>query len=657
MLLGVCLLWGAFVVGANPLPLNDFVKFGDYFDLQLSPDGAHMLARYRTNNRVVLVVVRTSDGQVVSGITPNNNDVLHSATWVSNERYVYEFAEKQIYNEAPIPQGSLYASNIDGSLSRLLYGYQASDAGTGSRISYRDDDRASQEVLSILEDDPDNILIIEYPWSKDGKYWYDNRTKQPDISRLNIYTGRKKKIETLPYGRLSALASGSGEVNFIAWWDQENVSHAAYRKTPDQPWRSLKEAFDISTNAVPFAISNDGTKAYFKDIVGKNALQTLFELNVNTGKYKQLIDEMQTDIADWIYDAKTNTPVIALSFPDKHQYHYIEQESQTVIIHKMLAAAFEGQEVLIVGTSKDGNAILFNVKSDTNPGEYYMFDVKNKDAKFLWANRSWINPQLMNPMTPIKFVANDGVQIGGYLTLPKVSKQNSNLPLVVVLHGGPRSRDYWGFDNEVQMLANNGYAVLQVNYRGSEGYGDVFTDLGNHQWGANVINDVLQATHWAIKNAPINQNKICIYGGSFGGYAALMAAVREPKLYQCAIGYAGVYDLNYVFSESDISGNWGGKAYLEEALGHDKAQLNEFSPINHASEIEAAVLLIHGEKDRRVPVINAEKMHEALSALNKDVTMMSFGMSAHGVYEEKSRLQLYEGLIQFINKHLEPNKK
>jgi len=653
LLLGL-MFWMTFGICAQPLPLNDFVKFGDYLDIQISPDGKHLLARLRTDNRVVLVVIRALDGEIVGGVTPNNNDIIHTANWVNNERFVYEFAEKQTYLDAPIPQGELFASNIDGKLGKVLYGFRASDEKVGSRISSAENTRASQDILSILEDDDDHILIIEYPWSKDGQWWYDNRTKQPDISKLNVYTGRKKKLETLPYGRSSAVADKNGEVKFMRWKDEQNVSHAAYRANAEQAWQSLAEAFNITENLIPFALSNDGNFAYFVGNNGDKAIQTVFELNLNTKAYKTIFDGMQADISQWVLDAKTNAPVLGVSYPNKHQYHYTDVASQTAEVHKMLAEAFDGQEVIIEGSSKDGNYSLFSVRSDINPGEYYVFDYKNKDAKFLWANRSWIDPQQMHKMQTIQFTASDGVTINGYLTQPANPKSQTKTPLVVVLHGGPRARDYWGYDNEVQMLANNGFAVLQVNFRGSDGYGDDFVNMGNKLWGSRVIEDVLEGTQWAIDNASVDGQKISVYGGSVGGYAALMATARKPQMYKCAIGYAGVYDLNYMFTESDISDNWGGPAYLEEALGHDKQQLNEFSPINHADKISAAVMLIHGEKDRRVPIVNAQKMAEKLKALGKNVSTLSFGLSAHGVYEEKSRLKLYEDLIKFLNKHIAP---
>jgi dipeptidyl aminopeptidase/acylaminoacyl peptidase len=640
-------------LGAETIPLDDFIKHGDYLDIEMSPDGKHLLARLRAKNRVILVVMQSSDGQIVGGVKPNNNDEIHTALWVNNNRFVYELAEKQTYLDAPIPQGELYASNIDGTGADLLYGYRASDAKMNSRIATKENTRSSQDVLSIMEEDEDNILIIEYPWSKDGQYWYDNRTKHPIISKLNILTGRKKKLETLPHGGATALASKKGEVNFISWYDEQNVSHSAYRNNVEQDWIPLESAFDIDIKLIPIALSSDASKAYLSGKVDESEVRTLFELELSTGKYKQLFSDMQADISDWIYDTETDAPVVAISYPDKFQYHYNKVESQTVATHKMLAEAFSGQEVMIKDSSQDGNILLIRVKSDVNPGEYYLFDVKNKDANFLWANRSWIDPRQMQQTQTMHFTARDEQALNGYLTLPIANKDNSKPPMVVLLHGGPhQARDYWEFNSEVQMLANRGYAVLQVNFRGSAGYGDKFVRQGFHQWGGKVIEDIIDATQTVIASGQVDGQKVCVYGASFGGYAALMSAVRAPELYQCAIGYAGIYDLGTMFSESDIPDSWGGKAYLEDALGHDAKLLSDYSPINHVDSLRADVMLIHGEKDNRVPFVNAEKMQTALKARGKTVASLNFGQSAHGVFDEKDRLKLYAGVLAFLDKHI-----
>jgi dipeptidyl aminopeptidase/acylaminoacyl peptidase len=225
--------------------------------------------------------------------------------------------------------------------------------------------------------------------------------------------------------------------------------------------------------------------------------------------------------------------------------------------------------------------------------------------------------------------------------------------MVVMIHGGPHGvRDYWEFDGEVQLFASRGYAVLQVNYRGSGGYGDKFEKAGYLQWGGKMIQDIIDGTRHVVETYSIDENRMCLYGASYGGYAALMTAVRAPNTYKCTIGYVGLYDLNYFYTESDVMDLMGGEAYLNKVIGTDKQQLNEYSPVNHADKIKANVMLIHGEKDSRVPVINAEAMLKRLQSKGKKVPYLNFSNSGHGVYDEQGRDTLYKGVLEFLDKNM-----
>jgi dipeptidyl aminopeptidase/acylaminoacyl peptidase len=237
--------------------------------------------------------------------------------------------------------------------------------------------------------------------------------------------------------------------------------------------------------------------------------------------------------------------------------------------------------------------------------------------------------------------------------LPTNLAANKKAPMVVMIHGGPHYvRGYWTFDGEVQLLASRGYAVLQINYRGSGGYGDKFQQAGYLQWGGKMIQDIIDGTQYVINSYPIDENRMCLYGASYGGYAALMAAVRAPDTYNCTIGYVGIYDLNYAYTESDTMQAMGGEAYLNRVIGTNKEQLNEFSPVNHADKIKANVMLIHGEKDSRVPVINAETMLKKFESAGKKVPYLNFSNSGHGVYDEEGRNILYNGVLEFLDKNI-----
>ena len=219
-------------------------------------------------------------------------------------------------------------------------------------------------------------------------------------------------------------------------------------------------------------------------------------------------------------------------------------------VRASLMRAFPGSNVRITSTTADGSLAIVFVDSDVNPGDYYLFDTKTMRAEFLRATRTWIDPRQMRPRKPIEVTARDGVKLHGYLTQPAGTGPQ---PLVVLPHGGPHGiRDTWEFDWEAQLLASRGYAVLQINFRGSAGYGMDFETAGYRQWGAGMQDDVTDATRWAIEQKVTEPNRICIFGGSYGAFAALMGAAREPDLYRCAVGYAGIYDLELMLSSADI---------------------------------------------------------------------------------------------------------
>ncbi|SHF81500.1 Dipeptidyl aminopeptidase/acylaminoacyl peptidase [Marisediminitalea aggregata] len=643
------------IYASQELPLEYFIKHGDYLNLKLSPDGKHIAARVRHDGRVFLAILDSDTMEMVGGVKPFNNDIIHHVSWVNNERLVYEYAEKQSYIDSPVPTGELFAVNLDGSKNEMLYGYRASDKSTRSRISSKENAKASQKVLSLLENDDEHILIIEYPWTMRGNVYYDDRVKQPIISKLNIHTGRKRKIDTLPHGSSRALATKNGQVKFMTWTDEKGDLHSAFRDNNDAPWTPLGEAFEQAQGLTPLGLSEDSKSLYLSGRYSEEGIHTLYSLDLQSGEYTRIFGDHKTDIESVILDGN-GMPAVGITYPDKSAYEYAAANSRIKTIHKKLTQAFEGQTVNITSSTKDRKTLLVHVSSDINPGEYYLFDSDSLNARFVWANSSWIDPRTLQPMHPIAVPTEDGETLHGYLTLPPAGQSKSaKPPLVVLIHGGPHqpgTRDFWRYDAETQLLANRGFAVLRVNFRGSDGYGTRFERLGYREWGGAMIKDINDAVRWTASQGLVDSQRICAYGASYGGYAALMSVVRAPDLYRCTIGYVGVYDLQYMYSESDIPNSWGGRTYLKRVLGTDAQQLKEYSPIHHVNDIKAKVMLIHGSKDKRVPEINSEVLAEKLEQANNPAEYLQYAQAGHGVFDEENRQELYQGLLDFLNEHL-----
>jgi len=649
----LCFLFLSIKPALSSLPLDDFVKHGDYLDLKLSPDGKHLAARVRADNRVFMVILETNSMKPVGGLKPDKRDIIHSVNWVSNERVVFEYAEKTHNFDQPIPTGELYAANIDNSHRLMIYGYRAGDAKVGSRISNREDNFATQEILSYLEHDKKHILIIEYPWSKEGNTYYDARKREPIISKLNVFNGKKRKVEVLPHPGAVAFANRKGEVKFMSWRTKEGDYFSGYRQNSDAPWQDLGTALGISDSLSPVKLSKNGQQLILLGRPPETGILTYYQYDFGSATLTTLFTGHKTDIESYTSN-EAGVPAVALTFPGASEYVYSSVESRTVDIHKMLAEAFAGQTAMISSRSADGSKLLVHVSSDINPGEYYLFQRDTLKAKFLWANASWIDPRTLSKMMPVQFNTDDDVTLNGYLTLPKHTTAKKP-PLVVMIHGGPHqpgTRDYWEYNPEVQLMANEGYAVLQVNYRGSYGYGDEFRKKGYREWGGKMIDDITFAANWAIDKGYVDGNSVCVYGASYGGYAALMSAVKAPDLYKCAIGYVGIYDLNFMFTESDIPNSWGGKEYLQRVLGNDPQQLRAFSPLYHVDKIKANVMLIHGSKDTRVPEVNSEALYNALKKQGKTPLYLKYKQAGHGVYDEQNRKELYQGLLNFLARNI-----
>lgn len=271
------------------------------------------------------------------------------------------------------------------------------------------------------------------------------------------------------------------------------------------------------------------------------------------------------------------------------------------------------------------------------------------------SRRDWFDPERTATVQPIALQARDGVPLHGYLTLPRTGAAN-NLPMVVMPHGGPfEIFDSWQFDDDAQLLAQAGYAVLQINFRGSGNYGRAFQHAGARQWGGTMQNDVTDATRWAVTQGYADARKICIFGASYGAYAALMGAAKEPGLYACAAGYVGVYDLPMMFTSGDIQKRGSGENYLKQWLG-DPVTLAARSPVHLAKQIKVPVFLAAGGEDERAPIQHSKRMEAALRQAGTPVETLYYDTEGHGFYTEPHRRAFYTQLLTFLAKSLDGAK-
>lgn len=624
-----------------------FVKKGDYLDVKISPDGSALAARVRQGEDMLLMFVDIASGKPSGAVKASNGDIVYNYHWVNDERVVYQFAKKIASSDAPVSYG-MWAINKDNTRRKQIYGYGVDKGKTGTRLNNKKHVKAAVEFISPLVGDNKNVLIVEHPLSAVGKYLYDMRNIAPSIAKLNVYTGKRYKLETLPTPGADPVASLDGALKVYTHEKKNTDLEVYFRNSSDEMWEqaNLPPGY---LDPMVVGVNETGDEVYIRAQDPQSGYRTVYTWTPKDGEIVPIFETNDGDVDDFIVDPVSRTPVVAIHEPNMPSYQYSSHPFAKN--HKMLVKAFKGQRVNFSDFSFDGRYVVAYVSADVNPGEYYLFDTKTKKADFLMAARSWIDPNTMKPMKTLELESRDGTPLTAYLTM--ASMENKEAPLVVVPHGGPHGiREYWSFDSEAQLLAYSGFNVLQVNFRGSGGLGAKFETAGYRQWGKAMVDDVIDATQAMIDQGYADKEKICIYGASYGGFSSMASAARAPDLYKCAVGYVGVYDLNMMFESGDIPEMRTGPGYLTKVLGTDKAAMAEQSPVNNAEKIKANVFLLHGAKDSRAPIEHSEAMKRALEKSGNKPKWKVFGRSGHGIYEDKERIKLYSEIIGFLNSNI-----
>lgn len=635
---------------AGPIPLEAFTKFDEFGGVKISPDGQFIAVLTGKYGRSMVLFVDLRNKKPVSGIRTPEDCEIDEYYWVSPTRLIYMIAQRQRGNVRPTPTGEIFAINRDGSGSRQLYGYRAQQSSLDTHFKVRKASYATPELLSSLKQDPDHILIAEYPWRNLGTVWQFNPDAKPLVARLDVYSGNKKQIDMAPLSGAHLLLDHDDNVRFAFGRNERSRFAVSWKPQPDSDWSGFELEGFRDESVVPRRFSADNRSVYLTGVREGETYDALYRLDLPTQQLEKVhafatagVDEMIADFAD-------RELVGVTGYAERQTSFWLLKDDPSAQTYQALQRAFPNQRINVTSTSNDGRQAIVFVDSDVNPGDYYLFDPVSKRAEFLRAGRIWIEPKQMRPKEPFTLKARDGLELHGYVTRPA---GDSAHPLVVMAHGGPHGiRDWWEFDPEVQLLANRGYAVLQLNFRGSGGYGIDFESAGYGEWGAKMQDDLTDATRWAIEQKIAPADRICIYGASYGGFAALMGAAREPDLYRCAIGYAGVYDLELMRESGDIPDSRGGRAYLDRVLGTDVARLRAQSPVYNAQNIKAPVLLIHGKVDGRADYEHAKRMRAALEKNQKKVEWLALEGEGHGAYDENTRREVYERILQFLDANL-----
>jgi dipeptidyl aminopeptidase/acylaminoacyl peptidase len=598
------------------IPMRDFFRNPEKVAYSLSPNGEYLAFLQPWEKRLNVFVEKIGSGKATRVTSAKERDISGFA-WKGDNRIVY------VQDTGGDENYRLYAVGIDGSNPKDLTPFE----------------KVRAQIIDRLERNENEILV-----------GLNKRNPQiHDVYRINVNTGEMQMIAENPGNYTGWGTDWDGNLRIAITTDGVNNS-LMMRKTEADKFAPVVTTTFRETIA-PLVFTPDNQHLYVATNIGRDKTAIVKYDVENKKELEKIFEHPEVDVTNLLSSRKRRA-ILGVSYnTDKTHYHFIDK--QRADLQKNLERRLPGFEVRVAGCNREEDKCLVRTFTDRSLGAYYFYDLKSKDFRKLADVSPWLNDQHLVPMKPIKYQSRDGLTINGYLTLPKGIPPR-NLPVVVNPHGGPWYRDSWGYNPEVQFLANRGYAVLQVNFRGSTGYGRKFWEASFKQWGKAMQDDITDGVKWLIKEGIADPKRIGIYGGSYGGYATLAGLTFTPDLYAAGVDYVGVSNI-FTFIKA-FPPYW--KPFLEmvyEMVGHpekDKDLLTAASPVFHSKNIKVPLLIAQGANDPRVNKAESAQMVEALKARGIEVPYIVKANEGHGFSNEENRFEFYRAMEEFLGKHL-----
>ena len=605
---------------AKQIPLEDFFKNPEKTSYQISPDGKYYSYKAPYENRLNVFVVPVDGGEAVR-LTSETDRAISGYFWANNNRILY------LKDNGGDENFKLYGVNIDGS----------------NQVCFTDFKDVRTQIIDDLEDIPDEVII---GLNKRNPMVFDPY-------RLNIVTGEMTMLYENPGNIQGWMTDHDGKLRIAYVLDGVNTS-MLYRETEKDEFKTiLTTSFKDQLSPMFFTFDNKNLYAT-SNLERDKSAAVIFDLE--TAKVSEVLYENPNyDVSGISYSRKRKVITAAYYTGYKQEYKFFDKTSEEAFTDLM--TKLPGYEIAVTSRNKEEDKYIVRTYSDRSLGAYYLYDVATKSLDKITDVSPWIDENEMANVFPIKYEARDGLKIEGYLTLPKgyTMENAKNLPVVVNPHGGPWARDSWGFNPEIQFLANRGYAILQMNFRGSTGFGKDFWEKSFKQWGLTMQDDITDGVNWLVEKGIADESRIAIYGASYGGYATLQGIVVTPELYAAAIDYVGVSNL-FSFMKT-IPPYW--KPMLDmmyEMVGNpvtDSVQLAATSPALNADKIITPLFIAQGANDPRVNKDESDQMVAALKARNVAVEYMVKDNEGHGFHNKENQFEFYGAMEKFLAKQMQ----
>ncbi len=626
--------------------IERFSSLPSYTGVDISPDGKMIsVITKMPDDKKGLTIFDAEDLSLINTITLTNDEEISSYYWVNNTRILIRVGYYDKKNGRG-SAGEYFSINFDSTKPAYVFGMRSRNSKTKKSVL---DKMSAGYVENILEDDDKHVVISVYPFSKSNTGTFTTSV------RLNIYNGQQKKLGKSPLAGGQVRTDSKGIPRFVNGSDADNNTVTMYRASKKDDWEVLSKTPYGEGEVFPVNISKDGSTIHTLDSTETSTYQ-LKKINTITGESEVVFHHPKFDAYPQIID---DVVLGATINPGYSQAYWFEIDSplQNSILQAVNAFngnvdVFDTKEVGIVALTKARDKAILAIRDSVSSPKYYLYDMEKGQMKYLLTMWPEIDDSGLEEEVPFNFKNSDGVVIHGYYTRAKNQQKDQAVPMIVVPHGGPHARDSWGFDPDTHIFSQAGYAVIKINFRGSNGYGKEFTKLGFGEWGADTQQDIIEATEWAIDEGIADPNKIGIYGGSFGGYSAAMAPMLRPDLYKSSVAYIGVFDLEMLYNEGDIRGiKWGGK-YLDKTLGTDPEKIKAMSPVLQADKLQAPIIIVSGEEDQRAPVEHAYALAEALKKAGKEHELIIVPKEGHGFRKPENRFMLYKKMLEHFDRTL-----
>ena len=598
------------------IPLKDFFRNPEKTNYLISPNGKYIsyLAPHNERLNIFVQEIGSKDAKRITEATERD---INAYFWGNNNTIIY------LRDNAGDENFHFYSVNIHTGLNKDLTPFE------GVRANLVDE----------LEDYDTEILI-------------EMNKRIPeifDVYRINFETGEMKMTAENPGNISGWVTDHEGKIRAAFTTDGVNAS-LLFRETEQDEWKIMITT-DFKESIMPLFFTFDNAYLYASSNIGRDK-SAIIKYDIRNAKELEVIFEHpEVDVSHLGYSKKRKVLTAASFDTWKRERFFLDEETKKIF--KRLEEELGKYDVFIADMDDNEEKFIVRTYSDRSLGAYFLYDkIADKLVKISDVS-PWINENDMAEMKPVTYKSRDGLTINGYLSLP-LGIEHKNLPVVINPHGGPWARDHWGFNPEIQFLVNRGFAVLQMNFRGSVGYGRKFWECSFKQWGRTMQDDITDGVNWLIEQGIADAKRVAIYGGSYGGYAVLAGLVYTPELYAAGVDYVGVSNL-FTFMNS-IPSYW--KPYLEtlyEMVGHpekDKKLMEESSPVFHVDKIKTPLFIAQGKMDPRVNINESDQIVEALKKRGIDVPYMVKDNEGHGFQNQENKFDFYEAMEKFLKKHL-----